>query len=38
MIVLYLGATWGYWSEMVENLSDYARDANVPTSQAVTSE
>lgn len=38
MIVLYLGATWGYWSEMVENLSDYARDANVPTSQAVASE
>lgn len=38
MIVLYLGATWGHWSEMVENLSDYARDANVPTSQAVASE
>jgi len=38
MIVLYLGATWGYWSEIVENLSDYARDANVPTSQAVASE
>jgi type IV/VI secretion system ImpK/VasF family protein len=38
MIVLYLGATWVHWSEMVENLSDYARDANVPTSQAVASE
>jgi type IV/VI secretion system ImpK/VasF family protein len=38
MIVLYLGATWSYWSEMVDNLSDYARDASVPTSQAVASE
>jgi len=38
LIALYLGATWGYWSDMVKDLSGYAGDANVPTSQAVASE
>lgn len=33
IVALYLGASWGYWSEMVGELAAYAREHGVPTSQ-----
>ncbi|MBU0640943.1 MAG: DotU family type IV/VI secretion system protein [Planctomycetes bacterium] len=38
IIALYLGATYGYWSEMVRDLSTYARGTGVPTSQEASPE
>ena len=38
VLVLYLGSTWIYWGEMVDELGAGARDAPVPTSQQVGNE
>jgi type VI protein secretion system component VasF len=35
VISLYLGSTWVYWSQMVDELEEGARNAPVPTSQQV---
>ena len=35
IVVLYLGTTWVYWGEMVDELAAGAREAGVPTSQQV---